>query len=36
MACLAAQALFEDFAKAAMEHFEATDKLWQLKSKRKM
>jgi hypothetical protein len=25
--CPAAQALFEDYAQAAMEHFEATDKL---------
>jgi hypothetical protein len=27
MVCPAAQALFEDYAKAAMEHCEATDKL---------
>jgi hypothetical protein len=27
MVCPAAQALFENYAKAAMEHFEATDKL---------
>ncbi len=27
MGCPAAQALFEDYAKAAMEHFEAADKL---------
>ena len=27
MGCPAAQALFEDYAQAAMEHFEATDTL---------
>ena len=27
MGCPAAQALFEDYAQAAMEHFEAVDKL---------
>ena len=27
MGCPAAQALFEDYAQAAMEHFDATDKL---------
>jgi len=27
MVCPAAQALFEDYAKTAMEHFEAVDKL---------
>ena len=27
MGCPAAQALFEDYAQAAMQHFEATDKL---------
>jgi hypothetical protein len=27
MGCPAAQALFEDYAQAAMEHFEATEKL---------
>jgi hypothetical protein len=43
MGCPAAQALFEDYAQAAMQHFEATDKLanlvgqhGHLKSKRTM
>ena len=34
MGCPAAQVLFEDYAKAAMKHFEATDKLSNLVGRR--
>jgi hypothetical protein len=33
MGCPAAQALFEDYAQAAIQHFEATDKLSSLVGK---